>query len=144
MALHAYRRLGYSLSNPSVSRTEPPLPRGKSPEMETGSSPRRSSGLRVQFMDVEVFSLLPQSEGNGCNLACQGEAHPLGLDAFGERTLVKLLKWPRQDAGPSSCSFEQAFEIMVVVLIQAANRGLFFASPRLAFDVVIFPAVAGF
>ena len=25
-----------------------------------GSSPRRSSGLRFQFVDVEVFSLLPQ------------------------------------------------------------------------------------
>ena len=25
------------------------------------SSPRRSSGLRFQFLDVEVFSLLPQS-----------------------------------------------------------------------------------
>jgi hypothetical protein len=35
-----------------------------------GSYPRRSSGLRVQFMDVEVFSLLPQCQRNGCNLAC--------------------------------------------------------------------------
>src|SRR5215510_1639939 len=31
--LHAYRRLGYSLSNPSVSRTDPPLPEERSPEM---------------------------------------------------------------------------------------------------------------
>ncbi len=33
-ALHAYGILGYSLSNPSVSRTDPPLPEEKSPEME--------------------------------------------------------------------------------------------------------------
>jgi hypothetical protein len=32
--------------------------RKRSPEME-GSSPRRSSGLRFQFVSVEVFSLLP-------------------------------------------------------------------------------------
>ena len=33
-ALHAYRRLGYSLSNPSVSRTDPALPEQESSEME--------------------------------------------------------------------------------------------------------------
>ena len=50
-----------------------------------GSSARRSSGLQVQFLDVEVFSLLPQCQRNSCNLACQGEAHHGGLDAFGQR-----------------------------------------------------------
>jgi hypothetical protein len=45
-------------------------------------------------MDVEVFSLLPQGQRNGCNLACQREAHHGGLDAFGERALVKLLNGP--------------------------------------------------
>src|ERR1700730_18215401 len=58
-ALGAYRRLGYSLSNPSVSRTDRPPPEKESPEMERGSHPRRSSGLRLQFLDVEVFSFLP-------------------------------------------------------------------------------------
>ena len=33
-ALHAYRPLGYSLSNPSVSRTDRPPPEKESPEME--------------------------------------------------------------------------------------------------------------
>jgi hypothetical protein len=33
-ALHAYGILGYSLSNPSVSRTDPPLPEQESSEME--------------------------------------------------------------------------------------------------------------
>ena len=33
---------------------------------------------------------------------------------------------------------------MVVILVQAANRRLFLAPPRLAFDEVIFPAVVGF
>src|SRR5579871_4151426 len=33
---------------------------------------------------------------------------------------------------------------MVVILVQAANRRLFFAPPRLAFYELIFPAVAGF
>src|SRR5437762_13872732 len=33
---------------------------------------------------------------------------------------------------------------MVVILVQAANEHLLFAPPHLAFDVVVFPAVAGF
>src|SRR5262249_45154702 len=39
---------------------------------------------------------------------------------------------------------KQAFQIMVVVLIQAANRRLFFAPSHLPMNIVIFPAVAGF
>src|SRR5260370_25823302 len=55
--------------------------RKRSPEME-GSSPRRSSGLRFQFVSVEVFSLLPYSQRDGCNLACQREPRHRWLDAF--------------------------------------------------------------
>jgi hypothetical protein len=33
--------------------------RKRSPEMERALHPRRSSGLRFQFVSVEVFSLLP-------------------------------------------------------------------------------------
>ena len=44
----------------------------------------RSSGLRFQFLGVEVFSFLPQSQRNGCNLARQRETHHGGLDAFGQ------------------------------------------------------------
>ena len=86
-----------------------------------GSYPRRSSGLRVQFMDVEVFSLLPQGQRNGCNLACQREAHHGGLDAFGERALVKLLERSGLYTGPGGRAFKQAFQIMVVIPSQQAG-----------------------
>ena len=76
-------------------------------------------------MDVEVFSLLPQGQRKGCNLACQGEAHQGGLDAFGERALVKLLERSGLYTGPGGRAFEQTFQIMVVVLVQAANGRLF-------------------
>src|ERR1700741_3567028 len=109
-----------------------------------GSYPRRSSGLRVHFVDVEVFSLLPQCQRNGCNLACQRESYHGRLDAFGERALVELLKRSGLHAGPNGGGFKQAFEIMVVILVQAADGRLFFAPPHLPVDVVIFPAVAGF
>ena len=109
-----------------------------------GSYPRRSSGLRLQFFDVEVFSLLPQGQRNGCNLACQRETYHSRLDAFGERALVELLEWSGVHTGPGGSAFKQPFQIMVVILIQATNRRLLFAPPHLALDEVIFPAVAGF
>jgi hypothetical protein len=90
-------------------------PRGRITGDGKGSSPRRSSGLRVQFIDVEVFSLLPQCQRNGCNLACQREAHHGRLDAFGERALVKLLQRSGLYTGPGGRAFKQAFQIMVVI-----------------------------
>src|SRR2546427_5073032 len=117
--------------------------RKRSPEME-GSSPRRSSGLRFQFLNVEVFSLLPQRQCNGCNLTRQGQTHHGRLDAFGQRSLVKILKRPGLYTGPSGSSFEQAFQIVVVIFIQAANGNLLSGAPQLAFDIAVFPAVAGF
>ena len=142
--LSAYRPLGYSLSNPSVSRTDRPPPEKESAEMERALHPRRSSGLRFQFLDVEVFSLLPQSQRNGCNLARQRETHHGRLDAFGQRALVKILERSGLHTGPGGGGFEQTFQIMVVILVQAANGHLLFAPPHLALDVVVFPAVAGF
>src|SRR5204862_127724 len=66
------------------------------------------------------------------------------LDAFGQRSLVEILERSGLHTRPSGGSFEQTFQIMVVILVQAANEHLLFAPPHLAFDVVVFPAVAGF
>src|SRR5258708_11904372 len=90
------------------------------------------------------FSLLPQSQRNGCNLARQRETRHGRLDAFGQRSLVEILERSGPHTRPSGGSFEQTFQIMVVILVQAANEHLLFAAPHLAFDVVVFPAVAGF
>ena len=95
-------------------------------------------------MDVEVFSFLAQCQGNGCKLAGQGEAGHGGLDAFAERALVKLLERSGLYTGAGGSAFKQALQIMVVILVQAANRRLFFASPHWPADVVLFPTVAGF
>jgi hypothetical protein len=78
-----------------------------------------------------------------CNLACQRQPHPGRLDALGQRSLVKILEWSGLHTGPSGGSFEQSFQIMVVILVQAANRHLLFGAPQLAVDEAIFPAVAG-
>src|ERR1700751_5321719 len=76
---------------------------------------RRSSGLGFQFLGVEVFSFLPQSQRNGCNLARQRETRHGGLDAFGQRSLVEILEWSGLPTRPGGGSFEQPFQIMVVL-----------------------------
>src|SRR5207245_9793612 len=65
--------------------------RRRSPEMEGALQRRRSSGLRLQFRNVEILTLLPSSQRNGCILACQREACHGGLHTFGQRSLVKIL-----------------------------------------------------
>jgi hypothetical protein len=91
---------------------------------------RRSSGLRFQFFSVEVFSLLPHTQRNGCNLARQCETRHGGLDAFSQRSLVEILEWSGLHTGPGGGSFEQAFQIMVVILVEAANGDLLFRASQ--------------
>ena len=67
----------------------------------------------------------------------------VGLMPFGERALVKLLERSGLYTGRGGSTLKQAFQIMVVILIQAANGRLFLAPLHLPSDVVIFPAVAG-
>src|SRR6266404_1707348 len=82
-----------------------------------GSHQRRSSGLRFQFLDVEVFSFFPKCQRDGCNLARQRQTDHGRLDAFGQRALVKILKWPGQHAGSDGGGLEQSLQIVVVILI---------------------------
>jgi hypothetical protein len=89
------------------------------------------------------FSPFFHRVSDGCNLACQRQPHPGRLEALGQRSLVKILEWSGLHTGPSGGSFEQSFQIMVVILVQAANRHLLFGAPQLAVDEAIFPAVAG-
>src|SRR5713101_1119638 len=142
--LCAYRRLGCSPSNPSVSRTNRPPPEKKSPKMERALHRRRSSGLRFQFLKVEVFSLLPQSQRNGCNLTREGQTHHGRLDAFGQRSLVKILKRSGLYTRPGRGSFEQTFQIVIVILVQSSDGDLLFRALQLASDVAMFTAGTGF
>src|SRR5215469_3270484 len=84
-------------------------------------SARRSSGLRFQFFCVEVFSFFPKCQRNGCDLACERKACHGWLDALGDRGLIKLLEWSGSHTRSGGHSFEQTFEIVVVIFIEAAN-----------------------
>src|SRR5262249_10570204 len=84
----------------------------------------------------------PKCQRNGCDFACQGEACHGGLDALGERGLIKLLQWSGPRTRSSGNSFEQTLQIMVMVFIETANRKQFLGAPQLAFHIAVFRADA--
>src|SRR5215469_13791003 len=133
----AYRRLGCSPSNPNVSRTDWPPPE-QDRRRWTDYSARRSSGLRFQFFCVEVFSFFPKCQRNGCDLAGQRKACHGWLDALGDRGLIKLLEWSGPDTRSGGYTFEQTFQIMVVIFIEAANGKHFLGAPQLALHIAPF------
>ena len=63
----------------------------------------------------------------------------------GRRQIVKsVMSLQPVSLQPSGSAFEQAFQVMVVILVQATDGRLFFVPPHLPSDIVIFPAIAGF
>jgi hypothetical protein len=59
------------------------------------------------------------------------------------RALIRTMKWSGLYTCPGGSSFEQTFQIVVVILVQATNGNLLFATPQSAFDIGVF-SVAGF
>ena len=55
----------------------------------------------------------------------QRQTHHGRLDAFGQRALVELLERSGLDAGPDGGGFEQAFQIMDVILIKPRTATCF-------------------
>src|ERR1019366_10735431 len=56
---------------------------------------------------------------------------PDRLDAFGQRSLVEILERSGTHTGHGGRSFEQTFQIMVVVFVQAPNGKKFLRTPHL-------------
>src|ERR1700693_2675718 len=137
----AYRRYGSSPSNPSISRTNGHH-RKNHPRWK-GSHPKCSSGLQFKFLCVEVFSFFPKCQRNGCDLACQREPCHGWLDAFVQGGLIEILQWAGPCTRGDSGRFEQTFQIVVMVFIQAANGEQFLGAPQLAFDIAVFRADPG-
>src|ERR1700693_5582509 len=108
-----------------------------------GSHPRCSSGLQFKFLCVEVFSFFPKCQRNGCDLACQREPCHGWLDVFVQGGLIEILQWAGPCTRGDSGRFEQTFQIVVMVFIQAANGEQFLGAPQLAFDIAVFRADPG-
>jgi hypothetical protein len=61
IALIRLQAIGMLTLEPERLKNQPTISRERIGGDGKGSNPRRSSGLRFQFLSVEVFSLLPQS-----------------------------------------------------------------------------------
>jgi hypothetical protein len=66
------------------------------------------------------------------------------LDAFSQRSLVEVLERSGTHTGHGGRSFEQTFQIMIVVLVQTPDRNQFLGAPQLAFHIAVIRAGTGF
>src|ERR1700732_3433732 len=79
---------------------------------------RCSSCLRLQLFDVETFLLFPKCQGNGRDLARQGQPSHLRLHPLGQQTRVEIVERSPATAGPGGRTLEDFFHLMVVISIQ--------------------------
>ena len=99
---------------------------------------------RPAFSAIPSDAFVPQRQRNVGKLArpratCHGR-----LDAFGQPSLVKILKRSGAYTRPRGGPFEQTFQIMVVILVPAPDGNLFLGALQLPSDVAVFSAGAGF
>ena len=83
----------------------------------------------MEIARVETFSLLPQSQRNGCDLARECEPRHRRLHAFFQQSLVEVLERSGPYAGRDGGSFEQRLQIMVVVLVETPDGELLLGVP---------------
>jgi hypothetical protein len=102
------------------------------------------SCLWIQISGVEAYSFLPDDQDDRCDFACQGQPRHLGLYSFADLSIVKFLERPCLDGGNCRGALEQIFEIVIVILIESANRCLLPGSLQLSIKVLVLCAVVGF
>ena len=84
----------------------------------------RSSCLCFQFSCVEAFSFLPNDQGNRRDFARQSKARHLRLDAAVNPLLIKILQRSSENAGTECGTFEDIFQIVIVVYVESADQHL--------------------
>ena len=103
-----------------------------------------SSCLWVQISGVEAYSFLPDDQGDRCDFACQGQPCHLRLYPFADLSIVKLLERPGLGGGNCRGTLEQIFEIVIVILVESANRCRLPGPLQLPVNVLVLCAVVGF
>jgi len=92
---------------------------------------KRSSCLWFQLGGVETYLLLPDDQSDRSNLPRQGETRHRWSSSFGKQGLVKITQGTSRGAGPHGRTFENIFEVVVMVFIQATQRHRFLGSLEL-------------
>src|SRR5580700_1867586 len=97
-----------------------------------GLCARRSSCLLFQMFGVETDSFLPNDQSDGCDLARQRETRHRHLHSFGEQSGVEILKGSWYDTGQGGRTFEDVFQIMVMVGVEPTDGQEFFGTLELS------------
>src|SRR6516164_5899026 len=111
--------------------------------MERTLGPRRSSCLWFQLFSVEMRSFLPHRESDGRHLPRQRETSHRRLHPFAEQALVEITEPSLSAAGPGGRTLKDGLHIMIVVLIEPAQRRWFLGTLQLSTHVPVLRTVAG-
>src|SRR6266568_62780 len=134
---------GYFPSNPSVSRTRQ-LPPGIVLQVERTLCQRRSSCLLFQIVGVETYLLLPDDQRDRGNLPRQGQARHCRFPSLSQQSLVEIVERPGSDAGSQGRTFENVFQVVVVVFIETAQGYRFVRALELSFHNAVLRTVMRF
>src|SRR4029077_16189489 len=93
---------------------------------------------------VEAHSFLPNNQSDGRDLASQGETSHRWLHSSGNASLVEILKRSADGSRPGRGSFEDIFQIVMVVDVEPANGQEFPGAFQLALHDSVFSARGGF
>jgi hypothetical protein len=92
---------------------------------------------------VETLSFLPNVQSDGRDLARQAETRQMRFHPSGNARLVEIFKRPGRCCGSHGCTFEDIFQIVIVVDVQPADGEGLLGTLELATDKAIFPAGVG-
>ena len=103
-----------------------------------GALDRRSSCLLFQMFGVETHSFLPDQQSDRCNLACQGEARHRRLRPFGNESGVEFLEGSAYGSGSGRGTFENIFQIVIVIPVEPADRQQLLGASELPLQNAVF------
>src|SRR2546425_12528086 len=118
--------------------------RKRSPEMEGLFTGNAQAACDFSFSASKFSPFFHRVSVMAAILRARVRRTIVGLMPFASESLLEILKWSGLYTRPGGGSFEQTFQIVVVVLVQATNRDLFLGTSQLSFYVAVFASGAGF
>src|SRR3984893_5844041 len=84
-------------------------------------------------------SFLPNDQGDGRNLARQGEARHRWLRASGHARLVEILERSASSSRSRGRTFENIFQIVIMIFVQTPDGQEFLGTSELTTHEPVFP-----
>ena len=104
---------------------------------------RRSSCLPFQLFWIETLSFLPNAQSDRGNLPGYGQTSHGRLHPRGQQGGIEISGRTGRGTGPGGGTVEQILQLMIVILIEAAEGRLSLRTLQLAASQAVFPAGPG-